>query len=52
MVLCLQSASLHEHVGSEEVAPGGALQILVCSDTEHLEHLIVLSVFHEENKEQ
>lgn len=52
MVLCLQSASLHERVGSEDVAPGGALQILVCSDTGHLEHLIVLSVFHEENKKQ
>lgn len=52
MVLGLHSATLHEHLGSEDAAAGGVLQILLCSDTGNLEHLIVLLVFHEENAKQ
>lgn len=45
MVLDLQSAALHVHVNHEDVAPGGAPQVLIYSDTGYLEHLILLAVF-------
>lgn len=45
-------STLHEHLGSEDAAPGGALQILVYSDLGRLERLIVLLVFQEENTKQ
>lgn len=45
MVLGLQSAALCARVNSEDVAPDGAPQILVYSDTGYFEHLIVLAVF-------
>ena len=45
MVLGLHSATLRVRVSSEDVAPGGAPQILIYSDAGYLEHLIVLAVF-------
>lgn len=45
MVLGLQLATLCVRVSSEDVAPGGAPQILIYSDTGYLEDLVVLAVF-------
>lgn len=45
MVLHLQSATLRVRVNCKDVAPGGAPQVLIYSDTGYLEHLIVLAVF-------